>query len=76
MTSRILRSGVRASRASSHTSATKSGIAYVCARAADGTWMRISGVAMAAIHIGEPPRRRAASIASDRAPTRHATSTR
>ena len=56
MTSRIRRSGLRASRASSHTSAANSGIAYVCARAADGTWMRISGVATAAIHIGEPPR--------------------
>ena len=55
--------GRRASRASSQTSAAKSGIAKVCARAVDGTSRSITGLATAAIQVGEPPSARAASIA-------------
>ena len=68
MTSRIRRSGVRASRASSQTSNAKSGIANDCARAVESTWISRTGVASAAIHIGVPPRLREAEIAMNRPP--------
>ena len=74
MTSSSLRSRLRASRARIQTSAANSGIAYDWARAAEEICTRISGLATAAIHIGEPPRPRAARIAMASAPSRQAAS--